>query len=113
MEVSKSFEIFPEFLSRKIAKVTRAIFLERNSGKISKLFETSIPAELQGHFHYFFSHFSKKELMSEVERAEFNALIFMTRGFFQSRLSTTGSRSEIMHLFFSLISPYFKLDHER
>lgn len=95
------------------AKVTRSIFLEKNSGKISKIFETSIPVGLQGHFQFFFSHFANKESMTEVERAEFNALIFMTRGFFQSRLSTTGSRSEIMHLFFSLISPYFKLDHER
>lgn len=35
----------------------------------------------------------------------------MTRGFFQNRLSPTGSKAELMHLFFSLISPYYKLDH--
>lgn len=95
------------------SKVTRAIFLEKNSGKISKLFESSIPADLHGLFQFFFSHFANKDAMTESERAEFNSLLFMTRGFFQSRLSTTGSRSEIMHLFFSLISPYFKLDHDR
>ncbi len=95
------------------AKTTRAIFIEKKSHKISKLFENSIPSELLYHFEHFFSHFSKKDEMSEVARGEFNSLIFMTRGFFQSRLNTTGSRSEIMHLFFSLISPYFKLDHER
>jgi hypothetical protein len=95
------------------AKVTRSIFLEKNSAKVAKLFETSIPANLQFHFQHFFSHFSRKDELSELDRSEFNSLIFMTRGFFQSRLATTGSRTEIMHLFFSLISPYFKLDHER
>lgn len=95
------------------SKVTRAIYLEKNASKVTKLFEASIPAELLFHFQHFFSHFSKKDAMTEGERGEFNALVFMTRGFFQNRLSSTGSRSEIMHLFFSLISPYFKLDHER
>ena len=95
------------------SKVTRSIFIEKKNSKISKLFEASIPEDLLFHFQYFFSHFAKKESMNESQKSEFNALIFMTRGFFQSRLSTTGSRSEIMHLFFSLISPYFKLDHER
>jgi len=95
------------------SKVTRSIFNEKKISKISKLFEASIPEDLLYHFQFFFSHFAKKESLNEAQKSEFNALIFMTRGFFQSRLSTTGSRSEIMHLFFSLISPYFKLDHER
>lgn len=95
------------------SKVTRAIFLEKNAGKISKIFESSIPAELHAHFQFFFSHFAEKKLMSEAQKGDFNTLLFMTRGFFQGRLSTTGSRSEMMHLFFSLISPYFKLDHDR
>lgn len=95
------------------SKVSRAIFLEKNASKVTKLFETSIPGDLLFQFQNFFSHFSNKDSMSEVERSEFNALIYMTRGFFQNRLSSTGSRSEIMHLFFSLISPYFKLDHDR
>lgn len=94
-------------------KITRAIFQEKKLHKVSKLFETSIPADLLFHFQQFFSHFSKKSEMNEFDRGEFNSLIFMTRGFFQSRLATTGSRSEIMHLFFSLISPYYKLDHDR
>ncbi|MBP9680404.1 MAG: hypothetical protein KBD76_03275 [Bacteriovorax sp.] len=102
-------ENFKEFCSN----VTKIIFQEKKSHKISKLFEMSIPSDLLYHFQFFFSHFSKKEEMSEKERGEFNTLIFTTRGFFQGRLSTTGSRSEIMHLFFSLISPYFKFDHER
>lgn len=95
------------------SKVTRAILQEKSSEKIAKLFESSIPANLLFHFQHFFSYFSKKNEMNEIERGEFNSLIFMTRGFFQSRLASTGSRSEIMHLFFSLMSPYFKLDHER
>ncbi len=95
------------------AKVTQIILLEKNSSKFSKIFETSIPSTLLFHFQYFFDHFAKKENLTDDEKIEFNALIFMTRGFFQNRLSTSGSRSEIMHLFFSLISPYFKLDHER
>ena len=94
-------------------KVTKGIFQEKRSSKMSKLFETTIPPKLLIHFNHFFSLFARKDNMSEIERSEFNALIFMTRGFFQNRLSTTGSRAEIMHLFFSLISPYFIFDHEK
>ena len=94
-------------------KVTNAIFNEVSSSKINRLFVNSIPSDLRFHFDSFFSHFASKDKMNEVECGEFNSLIFTTRGFFQNRLSSTGSRSEIMHLFFSLISPYFKLDHER
>lgn len=109
-ETSQAFnEMYGDFCS----KVTKAIFVEKKPGKISKIFETSIPAGLLSSFQFFFDKFSAKDSMTETEKAEFNAFVFMTRGFFQSRLSTTGSRSEIMHLFFSLISPYFKLDHDR
>lgn len=94
-------------------KVSALLFNEKRASKVSMLFENAIPEDLKAHFHYFFSHFSNKDKMNESERSDFNALIFMTRGFFQNRLSVTGSRSEIMHLFFSLISPYYKLDHER
>lgn len=93
-------------------KMTHNLFLEKKSSKVNKIFESLIPPELMGQFNYFFSHFAKKDLMSEQVRSEFNTLIFMTRGFFQNRLSTSGGRSEIIHLFFSLISPYFKLDHK-
>lgn len=105
--------LFNEDYNQFCSKVTQSIFLEKSPSKISKLFESSIPANLLHHFQHFFSHFTHKEDSSFPLRSEFNALIFMTRGFFQNRLSTTGSRSEIMHLFFSLISPFFKLDHER
>lgn len=94
-------------------KVTRSVFLEKKSINISKIFESSIPEDLLFHFQHFFSHFSNKEKFDESIKSEFNSLVFMTRGFFQHRLSSTGSREEIMHLFFSLISPYFKLDHEK
>lgn len=94
-------------------KVSALLFNEKSASKISLLFENSIPEDLKNHFNYFFSHFSKRETMDEGELYDFNALIFMMRGFFQNRLSVTGSKSEIMHLFFSLISPYYKLDHER
>ena len=94
-------------------KATSTLYMEKNTSKMSKLFESSIPNDLMVHFNYFFSHFSKKEKLTEANKWELNSLIFMTRGFFQSRLSTTGSRSEIMHLFLSLISPYYKLDHNR
>ena len=106
-------ESFNSIYTDFCAKVTRDIFNEKNPLKLAKIFETSIPGDLQAHFEFFFKNFSQKDSMSESEKAEFNAFVYMTRGFFQSRLSTTGSRSEIMHLFFSLISPYFKLDHDR
>ncbi len=94
-------------------KVSALLFNEKSSSKLSMLFESSIPKDLKESFSHFFSHFSKKDLMNEKQQYDFNALIYMTRGFFQNRLSVTGSKSEIMHLFFSLISPYYKLDHER
>lgn len=94
-------------------KVSVLLFNEKSSSKLSMLFETSIPKDLQTKFLHFFSHFANKDNLLENERYDFNALTYMTRGFFQNRLSVTGSKSEIMHLFFSLISPYYKLDHER
>lgn len=106
-------DLFAESYGEFCSKVTKDIFAEKKPGKISKIFETSIPAGLLSRFQYFFDQFSAKDSMTETEKAEFNAFVFMTRGFFQSRLATTGSRSEIMHLFFSLISPYYKLDHDR
>lgn len=105
-EFNKSYNDF-------CTKVTKSIFYEKSSSKMAKLFFTSIPSDLVFHFQHFFSEFANKDSMTEMQRSEFNSLIFMTRGFFQNRLASSGSRSEIMHLFFSLISPYFKLDHER
>lgn len=92
-------------------KITNALFLEQKPKKLSLVFENSIPAELKNRFSYFFSHFG--EISNDLNQAEseFKSFIFMTRGFFQNRLSPTGSKSELMHLFFSLISPYYKLDH--
>lgn len=94
-------------------KISALLFNEKRASKASLLFESTMPDTLKTAFNYFFSNFSIKDKMSEQERYDFNALMFMTRGFFQNRLSITGSKSEIMHLFFSLISPYYKLDHER
>ena len=94
-------------------KVSLLLFNEKSSSKVSMLFETSIPKDLQNRFMFFFSHFATRDNLPETVNYDFNALIYMTRGFFQNRLSVTGSKSEIMHLFFSLISPYYKLDHER
>lgn len=95
------------------SKVSSAIYAEKNAGKSSKLFESFIPANLLQHFQFFFAHFANKSTMNEGTKSEFNSFVFMMRGFFQNRLSITGSRTEIMHLFFSLISPYYKLDHEK
>jgi hypothetical protein len=94
-------------------KVSSLLFNEKSTSKYTMLFESSIPHELHSKFQYFFTNFSNKDSLSMTERYDFNSLIFMTRGFFQNRLSVTGSKSEIMHLFISLISPYYKLDHER
>lgn len=94
-------------------KVSALIFNEKNSAKMSTLFEKSIPDTLKANFNFFFSNFDNKDKLAETERYDFNALMFMTRGFFQNRLSVSGSKAELMHLFFSLISPYYKLDHER
>ncbi len=94
-------------------KISAFIFNEKRSSKISNLFATTLPELFKGHFEYFFSNFASKELLKDDELYDFQALIYMMRGFFQNRLSSTGSQSEMMHLFFSLISPYYKLDHER
>ena len=94
-------------------KVSVLLFNEKSASKISLLFENSIPKDLQSRFLYFFTHFDNRDKLTETRRYDFNSLVYMTRGFFQNRLSVTGSKSEIMHLFFSLVSPYYKLDHER
>lgn len=94
-------------------KVSTSFFISKKHTRIYEIFLNSLSHELAERFHYFFSHFNSKERLEENTRSEFNSLIYMTRGFFQNRLSTTGSKSELMHLFFSLISPYYKLDHER
>ncbi len=108
-EVSNFNDKYKEFCS----KVSLSLFQEKKSSKMSKLFEELIPEEIHFHFQHFFSFFSKKDQFNEAQKGEFNALIYLTRGFFQNRLSTTGSRSEITHLFFSLLSPYFKLNHDK
>lgn len=94
-------------------KISALLFNEKRASKLSLLFENTLPESLKSNFSHFFSHFNEKDKMREQDVYDFNALMFMTRGFFQNRLSTTGSKSEIMHLFFSLISPYYKLDHEK
>ena len=93
--------------------VSQNIFHEKKSYKISKMFESAIPESLAFQFQNFFNFFESKDEMTESQKGEFNTFVYTMRGFFQSRLSTCGSRSEIMHLFFSLLSPYFRLDHER
>lgn len=94
-------------------KISALLFNEKRASKLSMLFEQTLPENLKSSFYHFFSHFDQKDQMSEQEAHDFNALMFMTRGFFQNRMSITGSKSELMHLFFSLVSPYYKLDHER
>lgn len=94
-------------------KISALLFNEKRASKLSLLFENSLPEILKSNFSHFFTHFTNKEKMNLQDAYEFNSLMFMTRGFFQKRLSITGSKSEIMHLFFSLISPYYKLDHEK
>lgn len=108
-----SAESFNTLYNEFCQKVSSLLFYEKSVAKMSQLFEGAIPKELQIRFGHFFSHFGSKDKMTEGELGEFNSLIFMTRGFFQNRLAISGSRSEIKHLFFSLISPYYKLDHER
>lgn len=94
-------------------KISALIFNEKRSSKVSNLFAGSLPELFKGHFEFFFANFSHKNLLKDEDLYDFQAFIYMMRGFFQSRLSSTGSHSEMLHLFVSLISPYYKLDHER
>lgn len=94
-------------------KMSQLVFSENKASKLLKLFEANIPEEFTFHFNHFFKLFDSEPNLSELQLAEFKALVYMSRGFFQRRLSPTGSRSELIHLFFSLISPYFKLNHEQ
>ena len=113
MNQENEVELFDNIYNEFCQKISALYFNEKKASKMSTLFENSLPEVLKSNFNHFFSHFSHKDKMNEIDVYEFNALMFMTRGFFQNRLSITGSKSEIMHLFFSLVSPYFKLDHER
>ena len=85
LSLQEEVNAFNESYNNFCTKVTQTIFLEKNSSKVPKLFNSSIPAELLGHFQNFFKLFSNKDNMTEACRSEFNALIFMTRGFFQNR----------------------------
>jgi hypothetical protein len=94
-------------------KMTNVFFLDQKNRKVAFAIEQSMTPDLKTRFQSFFNHFNDSEFEKDTAKSEFKSLIFMTRGFFQNRLSPTGSRAELMHLFFSLISPYYKLDHER
>ncbi len=63
-------------------------------------------------FEEFILLFSKKADWDFMQRSEWNSFIFLTRGYFHNRLSISGSRSELLHLFLSLLSPRFKFDHK-
>ena len=94
-------------------KTTNALFSEQKNKRLSFLMEQSLSPELKARFIYFLSHFNHQSDVIDAAVSEFKSLVFMTRGFFQNRLSPTGSQSELLHLFISLISPYYKLDHTR
>ncbi len=64
-------------------------------------------------YDHFLGVFTNPNFLSADEEADFHAFVFMMRGFFQSRLSISGSKLELLHLLSCLISPFYKLDHER
>lgn len=53
-----------------------------------------------------------KENESEEFKSMLITLIYLTRGFYQSHFSTTGSRLELAHNLMALLSPYYRLNVE-
>jgi hypothetical protein len=56
---------------------------------------------------------SKKDQLNESSRLELNALVYLFRGFYQNRFSIAGSQLEFSHMIISLLSPLYRLNHEK
>ncbi len=89
------------------------LYHPKKKNNFNQHFFQVLPLKCKEFFDHFLSLFMKPDFPSVDEQSDFHAFVFMMRGFFQSRLSVSGSKLELLHLMTCLISPFYKLDHER
>lgn len=117
---------FPQFFSKnnmtenfdqgvfQIANsLAEAFYTDQNLLKLSKRLENFKHLEIMKKFEEFYALFFEKDKWDMMLQSELNSFVTLGRGFFHNRLSISGSRSELMHLFFSLLSPHFEFNHDR
>lgn len=95
--------------------ISNGILKDFKSKNLFSLLQTHLQDDLLKYFNFFHSHFlntDKNEKLSQAQRNELNTLTYMFRGLFQSRLGISGNKTEIFHLFWCLLSPFYCLDHK-
>jgi hypothetical protein len=116
LDFFKHEHLIHEFNSQffELGQVLAAQFYKPNKkNNFNQNFFQVLPIKCKEFYDHFLSLFLKPDFLSVDDQADFHAFVFMMRGFFQSRLSVTGSKLELLHLLTCLISPFYKLDHER
>lgn len=93
--------------------LAEAFYTDQNLLRLSKRLEGFKHLEIMKKFEEFYILFFQKDKWDMMLQSEFNSFIALSRGFFHNRLSINGTRSELMHLFFSLLSPHFQFNHEQ
>jgi hypothetical protein len=106
-------ENFDQGIYQVANSLADAFYTDRNLLKLPKRLLDFKNLEVMKKFDDFFSLFFQKDKWEFELQSELNSFVALGRGYFHNRLSINGSRSELMHLFFSLLSPRFKFDHER
>lgn len=98
---------FSEFLGNQILN-------DFKNKKNQELLEEKIPKALLATFESFYLQYGivDKKVTNYEVNSDFNAFNFATRAIFQQRLGISSSRLEAFHLFCSLLSPAFNLNHE-
>jgi hypothetical protein len=106
-------ENFDQGVFQIATSLADAFFVDHNFLKLSKRLEAFKHLEIMKKFDEFFALFFIKDNWNMMLQSELYSFISVGRGFFHNRLSINGSRSELIHLFFSLLSPHFQFDHDR
>ena len=111
--ISNMTENFDQGLFQVAYSLAESFYSDQNLIKLSKRLETFKHLEIMKKFEEFYALFFQKDKWDMMLQSELNSFVSLSRGFFHNRLSINGSRSELMHLFFSLLSPHFHFNHDR
>ena len=104
---------FDQGIYQMATRLAEAFYTDKNINDIPKCLEAFKNVEVMKKFDEFYALFFQKNKWDIVKQSELNSFVTLGRGYFHNRLSINGSRSELMHLFFSILSPRFKFDHVR
>ncbi len=104
---------FDQGIFQVATSLAESFYTDQNLIKISKRLENLQHLDVIKKFEDFFALFFLKNKWDMQSQSELNSFVTLGRGFFHNRLSIDGSLSELMHLFFSFLSPHFEFDHDR